>query len=131
MSNIELIDTLAEHAYERKARIDVDKMLAYLARYIRRSKDNAYDPNANDPINNDGLDEQDSLVVECVANFTMNKHSPLSEQEEGYAINKLQPGYVQFLKRALSTQVENLFMKSRGKKCLSIFNRQQPKGETE
>lgn len=104
MTNIELIDIVAEHAYERKARIDVDKMLAYLTEYMRRNEDNAYDPNAKDPIDSDGLDGRDLLVIECVANFIMNKHGPLSEQEEGYAINKLQLEHVQFLKRALSNQ---------------------------
>lgn len=120
MSNIELIDIVAEHAYERKARIDVDKMLAYLAEYVKRRKGITCGHNANDPINNNGLDEQDSLVVERVANFTMNKHSPLSEQEEGYAINKLQLEYVQFLKRALSNQLKGVNNEHSGNKVKHI-----------
>ena len=105
MTNIELIDSLLQHIYERRANINADKMLVYFAEYTRRRKDKSHDPLTAKPMNDDGLDPQDIAVIQCVADFALSAHSPLSEQEEDYAVSKLQLGYVQILKRALSNTV--------------------------
>ena len=101
MSNIEFIDSLLPHIYEKKARINVNKMLAYFNEYTRRRKDKSYDPLTAQPMNDDGLAPQDTTIIQCVADFVMDKHTPLNKEEESYAVSNLQLGYVRFLKCTL------------------------------